>query len=134
MSNYSKEALRTALKNKIDVSYRIKPLDRSTDTSEKQLFVDTLDTLKQIEDRRDFMEDEIGIDMTVYEDNFFKVIENLFYIHYNEAQLEVIKLYLYERQPKQDWDGMIIIEKNKHKQEMPFETATDVWEVIQILK
>lgn len=134
MPNYPKEVLRRLLKSKIDVSYRIKALNQSTNTMEKQLFIETLDTLKEIEDRKDFMADEIGMDMTVYEDKFFKVIENLFYIHFNESQLEIIKLYLYELQPEKDWDGTIVIEKNKDKKEMPFQTATDVWEVIQIFK
>lgn len=134
MPNSPKEILRKALKSKIDVSYRIKALSKLTNTMEKQLFIETLDTLKEIEDRRDFMAEEIGMDMTIYEDKFFKVIENLFYIHFNEAQLEIIKLFLYELEPEQDWDGTITIEKNKDKQEMPFETSKDVWEVVQVFK
>ena len=132
MQDSAKEVIRKLLKSKINVSYRIKSLQKNNNTMVKELFTETLDTLKEIEDRRDFMAEEIGMDMTFYEDKFFKVIENLLYIHFNESQLEIIKLYLYELQPDSDWDGKITIEKNKQQQELPFETSEDVWNVIEL--
>ena len=39
----------------------------------KKLFVQIVKSLKKIEDRRDFMAEEIGMDMTAYEDQFFSV-------------------------------------------------------------
>lgn len=134
MSKSPKEIIRRGLKSKIDVSYRIKSLNKITDNMEKQLFVETLDNLKEIEDRKAFMIEELGVDMTIYENKFFKVIENLFYIHFNQDQLEIIMYYLYELQFEENHAGKITIGKNKDKKTMPFETSSDVWKVIQLFK
>jgi hypothetical protein len=134
MSKSPKEVIRRGLKSKINVSYTIKPLNKVSSDMEKQLFIETLDNLKQIEDRKGFMIEELGLDLTIYENKFFKVIENLFYMHFNQDQLEIIMFYLYETQFEEDHDGKITIEKNKDKKTMPFETSNDVWKVVQLLK
>lgn len=97
---------------------------------EKKLFVEILSQLKKIEDRRDFLQDEIGMDMTVYEDQFFSVIENLMKLHFNKEQLALIQMYLYQLTPDKDWDGTITIEKDKVEKTVPFQSPIDVWEVI----
>ena len=52
---------------------------------DKKIFIEVLTTLRRIEDRRDFMESEIGMDMTAYEDQFFHVIENLFKLAFSSS-------------------------------------------------
>ena len=87
--------------------------------------------LRKIEDRRDFMSEEIGMDMTAYEDQFFNVIENLMKMHFNKEQLALIQMYLYQLVPDKEWDGTITVEKNKKEQTVPFKKPEDVWAVIQ---
>jgi hypothetical protein len=41
---------------------------------EKKLFIESILLLREIEDRKDFMESELGVDMTVYEEKFLQVI------------------------------------------------------------
>ena len=79
----------------------------------KKIFVEVLDQLRAIEDRKDFLADEIGMDMTQYEDQFFAVIENLFKLAFNKSQLALIQMYLYKLIPDKDWDGMITGKKTK---------------------
>lgn len=112
------------------LSYRIKSLAPDRKLMEKKLFVEILSQLKKIEDRRDFLQDEIGMDMTVYEDQFFSVIENLMKLHFNKEQLALIQMYLYQLTPDKDWDGTITIEKDKVEKTVPFQSPIDVWEVI----
>lgn len=112
------------------LSYRIKAIEPSKELMEKKLFIEIINQLRKIEDRRDFMADEIGMDMTVYEDQFFNVIENLMKMHFNKEQLGLIQLYLYQLVPDKDWDGTITIEKNKVEKTVPFQSPLDVWEVI----
>ena len=102
---------------------------------DKKLFIDVIEGLKKIEDRRDFMQDEIGMDMTMYEDQFFVVIENLLKLHFNKEQLAIIQLYLYQLVPDKDWDGTITITKDgKNEEVVQFREATDVWNVINQLQ
>jgi len=97
------------------LSYRIKVTEPPKDLMDKKLFIEIIDTLKKIEDRKDFLQDEIGMDMTVYEDHFFLVIENLIKLHFNQEQQALIRLYLYELRVEEDWDGTITIEQDNNE-------------------
>ncbi len=98
---------------------------------EKMLFKKIILQLRKIDERRDFMQEEIGMDMTTYEDQFFSVIENLMKMHFSKEQLALIQTYLYQLVPDKEWDGTITLEKGKKEQVVPFKTADDVWNVIQ---
>lgn len=97
----------------------------------KKSFVEIIHALKEIEDRRDFMETELGVDMTQYEDKFFNVIESLFKIVFNKSQLALIQMYLYQLVPDKEWDGKITVEMNDTEKEVDFKTASQVWDVIK---
>ena len=126
-----RDKIRKVLKARFDVSYRIKIKEPDLETMNKKIFVEVIDQLKKIEDRKDFLADEIGMDMTVYEDQFFSVIENLFKLAFNKSQLGLIQMYLYQLTPDKDWDGMITIEQGKSEKTVPFKSADEVWDVIK---
>ena len=126
-----KKKLRHTLHSVYKLKYRIKLRTPSKELMEKKIFIDVLKQLKQIEERKDFMAEEIGMDMTAYEDQFFAVIENLLRLHYNKEQLALIQMYLYQLIPDKGWDGTITIEKDKREQIVPFKKPEDVWKVIE---
>lgn len=115
------------------LSYRIKRKQLDIESMNKKLFVGVIKQLRQIEDRRDFMAEEIGMDMTTYEDQFFRVIEDLMKMHFNKEQLALIQMYLYQLVPDKEWDGKITVVDNKTKKEreVEFKTPHDVWNVIK---
>jgi hypothetical protein len=104
------------------------------DIMEKKLFIESIVLLKEIEDRRDFMEEEIGMDMSIYEDKFLQIIENLFKVHFNKEQFALIQYYLYKVPTIEDWDGMIDLSDGKDMITVKFETPDQVWTVINSLK
>jgi hypothetical protein len=112
------------------ISYRIatKGLDRKS--MDRMIFIKVIDALKEIDDRRDFLQSEIGIDVTAYEDKFFNIIENLFKLCFNKEQLDLIQMYLYQLHPDKEWDGTITIKMNKKEKIVPFKSSNDVWKVI----
>jgi hypothetical protein len=114
------------------LSYRIKEKSPSNEHMNKKIFIEVLEQLKLIEERRDFMEEEIGMDMTQYEDQFFSVIENLFKLAFNKHQLGLIQLYLYQLVPDKEWDGTITIELGKEEKVVNFKTPEDVWNTINL--
>lgn len=128
-----KKKLRQVLFSIYPLSYRIKVTEPPKELMEKKLFIEIIDSLRKIDDRRDFMQEEIGMDMTAYEDQFFLVIENLLKLHFNKEQLAVIQLYLYQLVPDKDWDGTITIEQNKKEKVVPFKDPSDVWNVVSSL-
>jgi len=113
------------------LSYRIKIKQPGEEFMHKKLFIEVIKQLRQIEERRDFMADEIGMDMTTYEDQFFNVIENLMKMHFSKEQLALIQMYLYQLVPDKEWDGTITIERNKKEETVPFKQPEDVWNVLK---
>jgi len=114
------------------LSYRIKEKSPSTERMDKKIFIEVMTQLKVIEDRRDFMEQEIGMDMTQYEDDFFAVIENLFKLAFSKEQLALIQLYLYNLVPDKEWDGTITVETEGREEQVMFKEPEDVWNVINL--
>jgi hypothetical protein len=129
-----KKKLREVLFSIHPLSYRIKATEPSKEVMDKKLFTEIIKGLKKIEDRRDFMQEEIGMDMTAYEDQFFHVIENLMKLHFNKEQLALIQLYLYQLVPDKDWDGTITIQKGNKEEVVPFKQPIDVWNVVSSLQ
>jgi hypothetical protein len=129
-----KKKLREVLFSIHPLSYRIKATEPSKEVMDKKLFTEIIKGLKKIEDRRDFMQEEIGMDMTAYEDQFFQVIENLMKLHFNKEQLALIQLYLYQLVPDKDWDGTITIQKGNKEEVVPFKQPIDVWNVVSSLQ
>ena len=126
-----KNKIRRLLNEQYDFRVRISSIEIDRTVMQKKLFTGVLDQLRKIEDRRDFMLSEIGMDMTTYEDQFFSVIEDLMKIHFNKEQLALIQMYLYQLVPDKEWDGNITIEKNKKEEVVAFKNPDDVWNVLK---
>lgn len=126
-----KDSIKRVLKTKTDAGFVIKHKKPERDLMNKKIFIEVLEQLKKIEDRKDFLVEEIGMDMTLYEDDFFAVIENLFKLAFTEPQIELIQTYLYQLIPDRDWDGKITIMEGKKETTVPFKTPSEVWDVIK---
>ena len=131
-----KEILRRILKEQLPLKYRIKEVPRNKEAMHKELFIEVVKVLKEIDDRTDFVASEIGMDITAYEDKFFRVIENLMRMVFNKEQIFLIELYLNEidYNDKEEWDGFISVTVGKKEQKIAFRTPEDVWEAIQKFK
>ena len=49
-----KDNIRGVLKSRLDLSYRIKAKEPDKETMNKKIFIDVIEELKKIEDRKDF--------------------------------------------------------------------------------
>lgn len=125
-----KKKLRQVLFSIHPLSYRIKSILPDKQVMDKKLFTETIKTLRSIEERRDFMQEEIGMDMTVYENQFFLVIENLMKMYFSKEQLALIQMYLYQLVDDKEWDGTITVLKNSQEKVVNFKTPDDLWKVI----
>lgn len=134
-----RNAIRSILKNHLKVGFKLRLKEQDRDVMNKKLFIESLTILREIEDRRDFMEEEIGLDPTVYEEKFIQVIENLFKMIFNKQQLTLINLYLFDLIHDKDWDGKLQLDLKigsgeVQQQEFDFRTPAQVWEVVELLK
>ena len=129
-----KKELKKTLNSFLKANVTVTEKDMARDIIEKKLFIESIILLREIEDRRDFMEDEIGMDMSVYEEKFLQIIENLFRVHFTKEQFALIQYYLYKVPTIENWDGMIDITDGKEMMTVKFETPDQVWNVINSLK
>ena len=126
-----KNNIRKVLKTRLDLVYIIRSKEPDKETMNKKIFIEVIEGIKKIEERKDFLAEEIGMDMTLYEDQFFSVIENLFKLVFNTSQLGLIHMYLYQLIPDKEWDGTITVEVGKEEKTLPFKSPEDVWNVIK---
>ena len=88
-----KKELRKTLSSYLKASIRIKEKDMAREVIEKKLFIESIVLLREIEDRRDFLEDEIGMDMSIYEEKFLQIIENFIYGVMSLKGIELMEKY-----------------------------------------
>ena len=129
-----KKDLRRILSSCLKVKYSIKEKEMARDLLEKRLFIESIMILREIDDRRDFLEEEIGMDMSMYEEKFLQIIENLFKMHFSKEQLSLIQYYIYKVPTIENWDGKVDISDGKDIITVDFETPEQVWNVISSIK
>ena len=108
-----KKGLKEIISNYLQTSVRISQKGLTGSVMERKLFIESILLLREIEDRKDFMESELGVDMSVYEEKFLQVIENLFRINYNKEQMDLIEYYLYKIPLVDDYDGKIDLSEDR---------------------
>jgi len=70
---------------------------RNDEPSEKEVFLDIIQIVDDCWKRTQFMENDVLIDMSSYEESFYLVIENLIFLHYGEWKGHMILWWLFER-------------------------------------
>jgi hypothetical protein len=129
-----KKVLRQEISSYLKGKLVIREKEMARDMLNKKLFIENILLLREIDDRRDFMEEELGVDMSVYEHKFLQVIENLFRIHFSKEQFALIQYYLYQVPTLSEFDGTIDITDGKEMITVNFQTPEDVWNVIESIK
>lgn len=131
-----KKDIHKVLKNSLNLRFNIKALSPSPEQIEKRIFIDTLRIMVEIQDRSEFVISELGMDLVAYEDKYYRVIEGLFKMLFNQQQLSLIQMYLYELKPDKSWDGKIELDlqNGKEPEVVDFKHPKDVWEVIRKFK
>ena len=98
----------------------------------KKLFCTVLHELQFINARAVGMKHDFNIDFTEYDDPFFKTISSLMKLHFTSKQRSMINWWLYDKfLPSGD---ILILNDNETHEEIPTETAEDIWDLLQDLK
>jgi len=116
---------------------QIKDKNKSTiNVSDKQMFMDLVDTFNMAHQRSLAVEQEHGLKLEKYDGLFFLLIENLFYHHYGEWQTELILWYVYDRL---DDEGnaipmLVFDEMTGDEEELNIKDTSDLYKFIQTVK
>jgi len=70
---------------------------RNTEPTEKEIFLDIIQTLDECWKRSNFVEGEINLGISLYEEPFYITIENLIYLYYGEWKGDTILWWIFER-------------------------------------
>ena len=98
----------------------------------KKLFCNVLNELQFINARAVGMKHDYNIDFTEYDDPFFKAISSLMKLHFSDKQRSMINWWLYDKfLPSGD---VLILNDNETHEEIPTETAEDIWDLLQDLE
>lgn len=128
----AKEYIRDVLTDDLPLAFRVKTLSKPIEEVNKKTFIEVLKLLQEINDRTEFMAQELGMDVVGYDDKFFQAIEGLMKIAFNKKQVLLIEMYLNDiPMMKEDWDGTITVQIKEEEIQIAFETPLDVWNAIQ---
>ena len=96
---------------------------------EKQLFCEILQNLQFVNGRTMGMKHDYKINMMEYDDPFYVALENMFQLHYTQEQRNLINWWLYDKfLPTGE---TLILTDKVTEEEIPSDTAEDVWDLIQ---
>jgi hypothetical protein len=131
--DYAKENIKLNFLYSFNSEIVIRKRNRLNFEMEKELFIQSIKLLEEIDDRGTFMAEELGLEMIHYEEKFYEVITNLFRIHYSPIQIKFIELYL-SRKEIEDFEGVVEVKTGKKKDKVSFNSPDDLWQVISKYK
>jgi hypothetical protein len=106
---------------------------RNEEPTEKEVFLDVIQTLDDCWKRSNFVEGEINLGISSYEEPFYLVIENLIFLHYGEWKGHIMLWWLFER--IDDEGELLPIEVKFHEkaeaEEHLIETPEQLWDLLK---
>ena len=110
---------------------RVNKNNKEKKNSEKEVFIETIETLDQLWLRTNFLHDHLKIDFYNYEGNYYNVIENLIYLKYGEELANLILWYIYDRfDEENNILGLEVTLPGKDKKTYILKTPTDLWNLV----
>jgi hypothetical protein len=107
-------------------------INKRNKSNGKDTFVETVILLEHCWLRTNFLHEEVKIDLWNYEENYYKIIENLIFMQYSEEVANLILWYVYDRF---DADGKIlgldITFPGKEPKQFILKTPTDLWNLVE---
>ena len=98
----------------------------------KKLFCTVLNEIQFVNARAVGMKHDFNVDLTEYDEPFFRAIESLMKLHFNEKQRSMVNWWLYDKfLPSGD---MLVLNDNETHEEIPTETPEDIWDLLEQLK
>jgi hypothetical protein len=106
---------------------------RNDEPTEKEVFLDIIQLVDDCWKRSNFMEEEMNLGISSYEESFYLIIENLIFLHYGEWKGNIILWWLFER--LNDEGELLPIEVTFHEKEITeehlIENPEQLWDLLK---
>ena len=129
-----KARIKKTLYNLYSVPFSLKQTELDNSNLNLNLFLEVISSLQAIEQRRMYLAENVGIDITGLEDVYFQVIENLLNLTFNKDQLTLLHKYLYELSTDNEWDGYVQLKVGKTNKKVLIKTPRQLWDTLQLIK
>ena len=126
------DGIKKSIDEIIGVDTFLKRKKKSEDDQQKDRFIKVIKALEEIEVRGMLLGNDLQLDFSSYDEKFYSVIDNLFYLHFGKEACELIFFYIYERlNPDGTEEGEVVdLEGNT----IPLSSPEDLWEVVKVVQ
>ena len=109
-----KEQIRKSLLELGGINLQVKESKKTLESKRKKLFVSLIEDLKYVLNRSDTLDKEYGFNLVMFEDRYYKIVEDIIIEHWGEIVAEVIFWWIYEvKDPKSE--DYYLLEKTSNK-------------------
>lgn len=122
--------IQQAIDELLKVKSNIKRKNKAKQDQARELFVSVINSLQMLNVRASLLYTDLKIDFSSYDESFLEIIDALLMMKFGKDACEIISFYLWERVNP---DGTINPIFDENENEIPLETAIDLWNVVQKL-
>ena len=123
------DGIKKSIDEIIGVDTFLKRKKKTEDDQHRDRFVKIIQTLEEIEVRGMILGNDLQLDFTSYDEKFYSVIDNLFYLHFGKEACELIFFYIYERLNP---DGTANDVEDLEGNAIPLNSPEDLWELVKL--
>ena len=124
-----KEQIRKSLLELGGGNIQVNESKKTIENKRKRLFISVIEDLKYVLDRSDTLDKEYGFNLVMFEDPYYKILEDIIIEHWGEIVSEVIFWWIYEvKDPKNS--NHYLLEKTTKKKIM-IKTPTQLYNTVK---
>ena len=123
------DGIKKSIDEIIGVDTFLKRKKKTEDSDKRERFIKIIQTLEEIEVRGMILGNDLALDFSSYDEKFYSVIDNLFYLHFGKEACELIFFYIYERLNP---DGTANEVEDLEGNAIPLTSPEDLWELVKL--
>tara|TARA_R110000765_G_scaffold413360_1_gene513358 strand:+ start:64 stop:465 length:402 start_codon:yes stop_codon:yes gene_type:complete len=126
------EKIRKSLLELGGINLQVKESKKSVENKRKSLFINLIEDLKYVLNRSNELDSKYGVNLLMFEDRYYKIVEEIIVEHWGSLVAEVIFWWIYEVvDPKKN--NYYLFEKDT-KQKIIVKTPTQLYSAVKKFK
>jgi hypothetical protein len=122
--------IQSAVNNILNVKSITRRKKKNDLDKKKELFFQIILGVEQLNVRQSIMFSDLSVDFSNYDEPFFKIIDQLFQLHFGSKPAGLIDFYLYDRINQDGTINPIMTEDGK---ELFIQDAYQLWDLLELI-